>query len=122
MKRKIQFIIIISLIFCLQNLSASDQKGKLLFMGTKFIKLERNDAKDQFLAKIDKVIDSELFALRLVAYVEGKEKDLAIKAADKCSDSKCVHSSLKSSGISLLLESEVSFFPIPLKPKSPFLM
>lgn len=90
-----RFIIVVSVLFCFSVISASEQKGRLYFEGTTVVVSANLNAQPEFVSKVDKIIDAELFSSRIMPFVGNREKAVIKEKISKCDKIECVLSEAK---------------------------
>lgn len=110
MKRFLRsFFVIVFITICFSTLSASEQKGRLYFEGTTVVVSDNLNAQPEFVSKVDKIIDAELFSSRIMPFVGNKEKAAIKEKISKCDKFECVLSEAKQNGVAIFVRSEISF-------------
>jgi len=110
-----KFIIVVYVLFCFSVISASEQKGRLYFEGTTVVVSANLNAQPEFVSKVDKIIDAELFSSRIMPFVGNREKAAIKEKISKCDKIECVLSEAKQNGVAVVVRSEISFLPDSFK-------
>lgn len=110
-----KFIIVVYVLFCFSVISASEQKGRLYFEGTTVVVSANLNAQPEFVSKVDKIIDAELFSSRIMPFVGNREKAVIKEKISKCDKIECVLSEAKQNGVAIVVRSEISFLPDSFK-------
>jgi hypothetical protein len=97
------------LTICFSTLFASEQKGRLYFEGTTVVVSANLNAQPEFVSKVDKIIDAELFSSRIMPFVGNREKAVIKEKISKCDKIECVLSEAKQNGVAIFVRSEISF-------------
>ncbi|HQN74247.1 MAG TPA: hypothetical protein PLB16_12595, partial [bacterium] len=110
-----RLMIFVSVWLCFSVVFASEQKGRLYFEGTKVVVSANLNAQPEFVAKVDKIIDAELFSSRIMPFVGNREKEVIKEKISKCDKIECVLSGAKQSGAAVFVRSEIAFLPDSFK-------
>ncbi len=104
-----KLLLVIFVLLSFLTLYSNEQKGRLYFEGTKVVVSANLNTQPEFVAKVDKIIDAELFSSRIMPFVGNREKEAIKEKISKCDKIECIFSEVKQNGVAVLVRSEIYF-------------
>ncbi|HQB09986.1 MAG TPA: hypothetical protein PLW37_08960 [bacterium] len=107
MKKGLVFALLMYLV-CGSNLFAQEDKDRLFFTGTNVIKAG-GTVNSGVIEKIDKLIDAELFASRMMPFVDNKTKNELKENVKGCNDEPCLIKKASLVNVKYIVVSNIDF-------------